>query len=298
MRPNARPGSVRRLARRGLIEADLRGETLRRVPNEADRGVGGVEHLSRALELGRGAVLVTAHLGSLSALAVSLVARDYDVKLVVTSSLEHVDDARPHRTAARDAIGRFKVAFGDRIIETGDSYSVIVAELYRGAACMLALDVGGSVETSFAGHRASLPWGPAGLALETGAPIVPTFPVRSTRRAGFLLPHIDPARFAGHRDLHDHLASVVGGVRFTYVERSYPGTSWLRDRGLDRFAVNLSEHRRDAGLSRRELARTAGIRQRRVGRLEEALADPTLEELRRLARPLGIKPSRLLNRVS
>jgi KDO2-lipid IV(A) lauroyltransferase len=175
--------SRRRLAReslrqlhRSVLEAALavlhagERERVRCMPVE------GREHLEKALARGRGAVVVSAHLGAftlvpirLAALhPVSLVANRPDDERMAAwldACLARVEvdsvPVRPSRVAARASLAALRQG---RIL-------VVLADEFKA----------GGVPVKFLGHAASAPRGPATLALRTGAALLPAFAVRDER---------------------------------------------------------------------------------------------------------------------
>lgn len=130
----------------------------------------GVEHLDRALAQGKGAIVVTAHLSNWDILAATAAAYGYVVN-AVTNDLRS-DGLNNLVMASRERIGMrvIPMASGSvrRILQALARNEVValVCDLYQG-------DRG--VRVSFFNRPATLPAGPAAIALRTGAPIVPVW---------------------------------------------------------------------------------------------------------------------------
>lgn len=135
--------------------------------------VRGREHLDKALAQGRGALVVSAHLGAFTLVPIRLAAL-HPVSLLAN----HPDDARlaafqdeclarvnvgsvPSRPRRAAAQGSLEALRQGRLV-------VIYADEFKA----------GGVPVEFLGHPASAPRGPATLALRTGAPLLPVFALR------------------------------------------------------------------------------------------------------------------------
>jgi len=130
----------------------------------------GVEHLDRALAAGRGAIVVTAHVSNWDILAAAASVRGYAVHAVMnTLGSDRLNDLV---IASRHRIGMRTISTESgslrRILKALARNEVValVCDLYRG-------DHGVTVD--FFSRPATLPAGPAAIALKTGAPLVPVW---------------------------------------------------------------------------------------------------------------------------
>lgn len=126
----------------------------------------GREELDRALAAGKGAILVTAHVGSWELGALSLRALGYDLHVVAGIQMN-----RFLTGAVKDA----KERRGIQVINPEDSYRKLLKALAAGGVVALLVDGNvytGGKEVVFFGARVRMPGGPVRLAKASGAPIV------------------------------------------------------------------------------------------------------------------------------
>jgi len=130
------------------------------------------EYLAQCHGLGRGVIVVTAHLGNWEMGGAILAALGYVVNAV----------ALPYRHARIEKlVHRCRMRRGIRPIPVKGSIRTMIQCLKRGEMVALLSDRDFTVSPeplSFFGRPAYLPRGPAWLALRTGAPILPGFLVR------------------------------------------------------------------------------------------------------------------------
>lgn len=180
--------------------------------------VEGHEHYQAARALKRGAIIVTAHMGSFEAGAAAIVDRERRVHVVfkrdetrfeqVRSSLRKklgvieapVDEGWPLWVRLREALMRDEVVMvqGDRCLPG-----------QKGA------------RVPFLHGHLLLPTGPVKLAVASGAPIVPVFAIRTA--SGGIRIHVEPAIVVG--DDHGAAMLQLSAVLEKYV-RAYP-EQWL-----------------------------------------------------------------------
>ena len=132
----------------------------------------GREHIDEALRRGRGAILLSAHLGNYELGAAVAAALGYTVNIVV---LHHQDP-------------RVNAFFTTRRMNTGVQPIPVGMALRRGFACLKRNELLGmladrdffnnGLRMEFLGRQMSVPKGPALFSVRTGALIVPTFVVR------------------------------------------------------------------------------------------------------------------------
>jgi KDO2-lipid IV(A) lauroyltransferase len=134
----------------------------------------GREHLDKALSLGRGVVLLTAHLGHWEIGGLGLSALGYPV---------NVTAMRHNTVLTNELINALRRRHSIRVIELGDSVFdtiELVHALRRGEVVAVLGDrvrTDRSREVTLFGRPTPLPLGPVLLAMATGAPIVPAFSV-------------------------------------------------------------------------------------------------------------------------
>ncbi|MEY2448659.1 MAG: phosphatidylinositol dimannoside acyltransferase [Acidimicrobiaceae bacterium] len=130
----------------------------------------GIEHLDRALEAGRGALLVIPHLGGWEWAGFwEATVRNHPMTVVV----EQLDPPEVF-----DWFVEMRRSFGMQVVPLGPAAAgaIIRALKENHLICLLCdRDIGGGgVEVEFFGERTRLPAGPATLALRTGSPLIPT----------------------------------------------------------------------------------------------------------------------------
>ena len=170
----------------GMYYADFFGMAVR---NEHDVEslvrIEGLEHLKDALSLGKGAIFVTAHIGSWDVGGAALAAVGDLPEL--SALVEPVSEK-----ASKDAMAAMRQDRGINVIHLGNPMKVLRALRRNGIVFILgerAVGAGGT-EVDFFGEKAYLPRGAAYWALKSGAPIVPGFCIRQPD--GTYVGHIEP----------------------------------------------------------------------------------------------------------
>ncbi len=175
--PELTPGERERILRRTARHLGLTlAEVLwlwRATPGDVDRLVAteGFHHLEAALAAGRGAVLITGHLGNWELLNARLSTAGIPMSIAV----REVYDPRLHVLATR-----LRARFGTEVIPRGaDAGKRLAAALRRNRVVGLLIDqdirdVSG-VFVPFFGRLAWTPLGAAMLAIRNGAPVIPAF---------------------------------------------------------------------------------------------------------------------------
>ena len=146
-----------------------------RLPNESPEWVQahfqslGEEHISTAIDAGRGAVIALPHLGSWDFAGAWLAGRGYQVSVVA----EVLDPPELFEWFVET-----RRALGMRVVPlSANAGAEMLASLRRNEAICLLCDrdlTGDGVEVEFFGERTTMPGGPALLALRSGAPLIPT----------------------------------------------------------------------------------------------------------------------------
>jgi lauroyl/myristoyl acyltransferase len=132
----------------------------------------GREHLDGALERGKGAILISAHLGNID--VVGQLPLAYGVP--VTGPVQHI---RPERLF--QYVLRLRQGHGLRLIPSDGPMMELYRALRRNEIIGLPCDRGiadSARETEFFGSPARLPDGPVRVALRSGAALVPVFALR------------------------------------------------------------------------------------------------------------------------
>jgi KDO2-lipid IV(A) lauroyltransferase len=127
----------------------------------------GLEHLDRALARGRGAVVLSAHLGNWEVLGAALAARGYPMNIIA----RRIFDPRSDRL-----LNRWRRACGVRVVTRQDGLFPAVRALRRGEVVGTLADQdtrGPAVFADFFGRPARTPEGPFRIARRTGAALVP-----------------------------------------------------------------------------------------------------------------------------
>ena len=189
----ADPSALERLVRAAFRHAvRTYAETLRPEATARDlrRGllIDTPEAVDAAFARGGPVVFATPHFGSLLGVATVLSDR---ASMPVTAPMETLDDPELQRILARA-----RASGGARIVGLGEARRELRAALARGEGVGLVADrdiAGGGVPVTLFGLPASLPIGPAYLALDADAPLH-VAATRRTRRGGFrgwlvTLPH-------------------------------------------------------------------------------------------------------------
>jgi KDO2-lipid IV(A) lauroyltransferase len=166
--------AVRELARRAVRVQTLnyldlfRSSRLRRRDLQAAVEVAGLGHLKRALAGGRGALVVSGHVGSVDIAGLTITA----IGLPGAALVEPIQPP-----ALFELVAALRGRFGAQLIPVGpDALSQAGAVLKQNRPLGVAIDwdpSGTGVDVPLFGHRMRLPAGPAVLALRYGAPVVP-----------------------------------------------------------------------------------------------------------------------------
>jgi KDO2-lipid IV(A) lauroyltransferase len=162
-----------------------------------DRGmrVDGYEHVTEALEGGRGVILALPHLGGWEWAGRWMADRGHGLTAVV----EAIDPPELF-----DWFKQLRSRLGMNIVALGpEAGREVAAALKRNDVVCLLCDRDirrTGVEVEFFGERTTLPAGPATLGLRTGAPVLPTavyFTDRTDGHLGVVRPALDTTRSGG-----------------------------------------------------------------------------------------------------
>ncbi len=134
----------------------------------------GLENVERALEQGKGAIILSAHVGNFSVMARLPSALGYDAAIVA----ERIQPAELFNYMAR-----LRSAMGIRVIPPDSSMLRNVTSLLKRNGILLLAgdrDVSGlGHRVRFFGRETTLPAGPIMLAMRTGAPVLPAVTLRN-----------------------------------------------------------------------------------------------------------------------
>lgn len=186
--------------------------------------VEGRQALDEALAAGRGAILVTAHVGSWETGALYLRAAGCRLHVVAGVQLNRL---------LTGAVRRAKERHGIEVIGPEDSWRKLLRALRAGGVVALLVDGNvytGGVEVVFFGAAARMPEGPARLARAAGAPVV----AGSCRRIGrgryrVRFERVIDAREAAEIPEPEALRRIYGAVEGIIRENA---DQWLLFRGL------------------------------------------------------------------
>ena len=146
--------------------------------------VDGREHLDAALARGRGAIMAVPHMGSWDVAGSYAGALGYSISAV----------AERFPGSLNDAVVQTRQRFGLDVIPLGRSAvrSINKALESNGVVALLCdLEQGPGTEVRFFGRRATVPGGPAAIALKTGAALMPACQYATTPGRHHV--HLEPA---------------------------------------------------------------------------------------------------------
>jgi KDO2-lipid IV(A) lauroyltransferase len=177
--PNA-PRRVRRVLARKIVRNVVKNYyDVIRIPKmspadlERTITVHGIEHLDNALKLGKGVIMISAHMGNFSIVAQLGAARNYDTSVVA-------EDIEP--PLLYDYVNNLRGHFGLKMLMLGGWDLLTFYLMIRNFEVMLlAVDRDVNDEgmpVPFFGALADMPHGAVALALRTGAALLPGYTLR------------------------------------------------------------------------------------------------------------------------
>lgn len=204
-----RRAEVEVLARQHTVEAAVRQAVLWRPWMLERADVEGLEHLDEARALGRGVILMFAHVGTRSQ-SPPLLHQAY--KLYIVEGGRFLREPCVGRAGYEWLVAKRRLEeAGGRFIVPPDAHGLCQALVERGEICSMAFDVAGRNRTTFGGKPVGVRGGLARLAMDTRAPVVPVFGGRRGHRFYSRLQEwVDPDGFDSVEDLIDQLAAVIG----------------------------------------------------------------------------------------
>jgi KDO2-lipid IV(A) lauroyltransferase len=149
-------------------------------PPEVECVVEGALHLERAVSLGKGIILVTAHTGGWET-AGPLLKRKFGLDVMIAMQSESDEDARRIQDRARERSGIKVAHVGHEPLAVLPLFTHLRKKGVLGIQIDRAPDSMRSLPVQFLGASWRVPSGPFELARATGAPVLPVF----TRRLGY-----------------------------------------------------------------------------------------------------------------
>ena len=202
------------------------------IPKRGERwrsrvAVHGEEYLRRALEGGRGVVLLTAHFGSWELAAATLAARGFPMNAI---------GAEQRDPRITDLIISLREAAGVRTIGKGFDLKGALRCLRRGEILGVLLDQdarSAGIRVPFLGHPASTPYGPVKMAAKMGSRVVPLFMVRRPDGISHdlhLLPALEGKDGLPFGQDEEYSVALCNEVLGTWIRRHPDHWMWLYPR--------------------------------------------------------------------
>ena len=206
-----RSGEAPAIARRYLRESARARELMWRPWLLKRSRVIGREHWDAACSGGRGCVVVCAHIGPSWAVPGILGRHGFDLHLI--TSVHFWQPMAPGLTGLSHRHMRVEYAekaLGpERLIPNNADPERLRELVERGASVGIAFDVPGSAATPFLGRSVALTGGPATLAFQTKAQVLPVISERHGTRIDLrMLEPLDPADYRDLRSLRAAIARV------------------------------------------------------------------------------------------
>jgi KDO2-lipid IV(A) lauroyltransferase len=180
----------------------------------------GEDVIQKALARGKGAILLSAHLGNWEFGGTMMRLSDYPLAVV----------ALPHNTAATNAlVNRFRKGKGITVIEVDDSpFSAlpILKHLRQNGVVAMIGDkdfFGNGIPVSFFGKQIPFPVGPVTIAMSSGAALIPAFVLKQSggKYFGVLEEAVSLTRHGTRRQATTENLQKIAAIFETYIRR-YP----------------------------------------------------------------------------
>ena len=171
----------------------------------------GVERVEEALKMGKGAIILTGHLGNWELGAAFLALRGYPLTVV---ALDHPSEAVANFFTKRRLTHQMKV------VPLKDAVKESLGTLKNNGLVAILGDrdyTGTGESTGFFGRETRMPTGPMSLASRTGSPVVPAFAVRKGDRYRI---YFEPCLEVDRKNLRGNLSKWLR-VLESYI-REYP----------------------------------------------------------------------------
>jgi KDO2-lipid IV(A) lauroyltransferase len=219
--------------------------------------VRGRENLDPALQCGKGVIILTAHLGNYS------VVGQYPATIGIRAA---IIAERVQPPGLFNYMTRLRSAPGIDVFPPGREAIPPILRLLRGNGVLLVAgdrDISGQgVTVDFFGEPATLPAGPALLAMRTGAALIPAYTVRTSTRhsIGIIEPPLQLVRSHDREmDLHQNVQLVAHALermirtdptQWAVLQRVWgtpPTRLQQRGEGLGSVPTGFPDHREPAG---------------------------------------------------
>ncbi|MCL5257109.1 MAG: lipid A biosynthesis acyltransferase [Chloroflexi bacterium] len=221
--PAANPGTIKRTCRlvfRNTVENYydlLRLPSMTRQKFAASATVHGLENMQIALEKGKGAIMLSIHMGNFNVVAQTPVVHAMPTSIIA----ENIQPETLYRlvNGMRESMGM------QMIPQDGHHVSKAYKVLRRNEVLGMMGDrdiAGTGVEVEFFGETTSLPAGPVALALRSGAAIIPSYTMRVGRgkSIGFLESALELERTGDLKADVQHNTQRIARVLEGYIRRA------------------------------------------------------------------------------
>lgn len=221
--PGAKPGTLKRTCRlvfRNTVEnyydlLRLPAMTPQKFAESAT--VHGMDNLHHALERGKGAIMLSIHMGNFNVVAQTPVVHSIPTSIIA----ENVQPEKLYKlvNGMRESMGMRMIPLDGHHV--GRAYRVLRNNEVLGM--MGDRDIAGTgVEVEFFNEITSLPAGPVALALRSGAAIVPAYTMRlgRARSIGFVGPAIELERTGDVREDIRHNTQRIARLLEGYIRKA------------------------------------------------------------------------------
>jgi KDO2-lipid IV(A) lauroyltransferase len=181
----------------------------------------GEEHIERALQEGKGAMLISGHFGNWELLGGWVAARGYPLDFLV---------GEQHNKKVNDLVISFRESLGVGIIPIGVSARRVIKSLRANRMVAVVSDqhaASGGAIVQFFGRPASTPKGPAAFAAKVGCPVICGVLARlgyNRHRAIIMPPIYSPNSGDDERDIFEITQKYT--AEFERLIRQYP-SQWM-----------------------------------------------------------------------
>ena len=175
----------------------------------------GREHLDKALEQGKGAVVGVSHFGSWKMIIAALAYNGYKINQIGLDPMYFIDKSRPqHHNAVMEMEYKCEQSLPANFIYVGQGKSMrqVFRLLESNEVVLNSFDgfVGSkNIEIPFLQGKISISTGPAAIALRSGAPLVPVFAVRQKDNRHKITIH-EEIPFGDDENKQQAIADAVG----------------------------------------------------------------------------------------
>jgi KDO2-lipid IV(A) lauroyltransferase len=187
----------------------------------------GLEHMEKAVAEGRGAVLLTAHLGSWELMATAAACLGFRLTALVSSIGDPTVD---------EFMKTVRESCGYETLPKSDASQGVTARLKQNILVGILSDLSprsDAVPVKFFGRTAGATRGPAVFALRAGAPVIPAFSIRLEDRTRHKLIIEEPLKLIRTGDISEDVArntQLFQSVIERYVRRYPEQWLWMQKR--------------------------------------------------------------------